>query len=83
MPTTALTPDALDAQAARLHDTDAWQQIVTGWDLTAPSPSPAGSPIAPAQPTPDPMRRLARPALRAGGPADRRHGPLAAPRRTA
>ncbi|WP_330454277.1 MULTISPECIES: hypothetical protein [unclassified Streptomyces] len=54
MPTTALTPDALDAQAARLHDTDAWQQIVTGWDLTAPSPSPAGSPIAPAQPTPDP-----------------------------
>lgn len=54
MPTTALTPDELDAQAARLHDTDAWQQIVTGWDLTAPSPSTAGSPVAPAQPTPDP-----------------------------
>ncbi|NED12906.1 hypothetical protein [Streptomyces sp. SID9124] len=54
MPTTALTPDELDAQAARLHDTDAWQQIVTGWDLTAPRPSPGGSPAAPAQPAPDP-----------------------------
>ncbi|MFJ7629478.1 hypothetical protein ACIQZN_23575 [Streptomyces sp. NPDC097595] len=42
MPTTALTPDELDAQAARLHDTDAWRQIVTGWDLTAPAtPAPA------------------------------------------
>ncbi|WP_405939162.1 hypothetical protein OG338_23320 [Streptomyces sp. NBC_00726] len=53
MPTTALTPEELDAQAARLHDTDAWRQIVTGWDLTAPvppeSPSPAiGAPAAPA-----------------------------------
>lgn len=38
MPTTALTPDELDIQAARLHDTDAWRQIVTGWDLTAPEP---------------------------------------------
>lgn len=47
----ALTPDELDAQAARLHDTDAWQQIVTAWDLTAsappsPSPAPAGVPDA-------------------------------------
>ncbi|MEV7402544.1 hypothetical protein AB0N93_19425 [Streptomyces sp. NPDC091267] len=38
MPTTALTPDELDVQAARLHDTDAWRQIVTGWDLTTPEP---------------------------------------------
>lgn len=42
----ALTPDALDAQAARLFDTEAWQQIVTGWDLAvpeSPSPVPPGS----------------------------------------
>ncbi|MFB6782540.1 hypothetical protein ACFCX0_35455 [Streptomyces sp. NPDC056352] len=38
MPTAALTPDQLDRQAARLHDTDAWQQIVTGWDITIPEP---------------------------------------------
>ncbi|WP_406455542.1 hypothetical protein OG782_28045 [Streptomyces sp. NBC_00876] len=38
MPTTALTPDELDVQAARLHDTEAWQQIVTGWDVTVPEP---------------------------------------------
>ncbi|MFI7367524.1 hypothetical protein ACIBO4_35850 [Streptomyces sp. NPDC050149] len=45
MPTTAtaLTPDELDAQAARLHDTEAWQQIVTGWDLTVPEPQAASS----------------------------------------
>ncbi|MEU1473043.1 hypothetical protein ABZ434_33125 [Streptomyces sp. NPDC005761] len=45
MPTTAiaLTPDELDVQAARLHDTDAWQQIVTGWDLTVPEPPGIGS----------------------------------------
>ncbi|MGC5400448.1 DUF6197 family protein [Streptomyces sp. DT20] len=48
-PTTALTPDELDIQAARLHDTDAWRQIVTGWDLTAPEP---GRPV-PAEPAPD------------------------------
>lgn len=38
MPTPALTPDQLDRQAARLHDTEAWQQIVTGWDITTPEP---------------------------------------------
>ncbi|MFD4945793.1 hypothetical protein ACFWNT_25475 [Streptomyces sp. NPDC058409] len=38
MPTPTLTPDQLDAQAARLHDTEAWQQIVSGWDLTTPEP---------------------------------------------
>lgn len=48
MPTTAaLTPDDLDAQAARLHDTETWQQIVTGWDLTRPEPT---HPVAPAHP---------------------------------
>ncbi|MGW0937656.1 DUF6197 family protein [Streptomyces sp. NPDC002666] len=48
MPTTAtaLTPDELDAQAARLHDTEAWQQIVTGWDLTVPEPPGPVSPGA-------------------------------------
>ncbi|TRV80015.1 hypothetical protein FKN01_07325 [Streptomyces sp. 130] len=55
MPTTALTPEALDAQAARLHDTDAWQQIVTGWDLTAAAPSPAQAAPAPAQAAPHPV----------------------------
>ncbi|MGW2654451.1 DUF6197 family protein [Streptomyces sp. NPDC001478] len=50
MPTTALTPEDLDAQAARLHDTEAWQQLVTGAiggdGVSFPSPSrpaPAGS----------------------------------------
>lgn len=48
MPTTAtaLTPDELDVQAARLHDTEAWQQIVTGWDLTVPEPPGPVSPGA-------------------------------------
>ncbi|MFI2779138.1 DUF6197 family protein [Streptomyces sp. ALB3] len=31
-----LTPDQLDAQASRLHDTDAWQRIVRDWERTAP-----------------------------------------------
>ncbi|MFI6649130.1 hypothetical protein ACIBI8_16125 [Streptomyces sp. NPDC050529] len=44
MPTTALTPDELDVQAARLHDTEAWQQIVTGWELTVPEPPRPVSP---------------------------------------
>ncbi|MYX17009.1 hypothetical protein GTY67_27075 [Streptomyces sp. SID8374] len=35
-----LTPDQLDAQASRLHDTQAWQSIVSGWELTAPEPGP-------------------------------------------
>ncbi|MFB6986636.1 hypothetical protein ACFC0C_15795 [Streptomyces sp. NPDC056178] len=38
MPTPTLTPDRLDHRVARLHDTGAWQQIVTGWDLTAAEP---------------------------------------------
>lgn len=54
MPTTALTPDELDIQAARLHDTDAWRQIVTGWDRTAPDPVrpvPAGHEPDPPHPS--------------------------------
>ncbi|WNI28840.1 hypothetical protein [Streptomyces sp. ITFR-6] len=51
-PTTALTPDELDVQAARLHDTDAWRQIVTGWDRTAREPV---RPV-PAEPGTDPSR---------------------------
>ena len=35
MPTTTLTPDQFDRQAARLHDTEAWQQIVTGCIIVA------------------------------------------------
>ncbi|MEE1772630.1 hypothetical protein PUR34_31890 [Streptomyces sp. JV185] len=52
MPTPTLTPDQLDAQAARLHDTEAWQRIITGWEATAPAPvrqsSPA--PVLPSSP---------------------------------
>lgn len=40
MPATLLTPDQLDQQAAALYDTAAWQQIVSGWALTAPEPTP-------------------------------------------
>ncbi|MEU5287345.1 hypothetical protein AB0G97_25570 [Streptomyces sp. NPDC020755] len=38
MATALLTPDQLDGQASRLHDTQAWQQIVTGWERTIPEP---------------------------------------------
>ncbi|MFJ1893782.1 hypothetical protein [Streptomyces sp. NPDC088170] len=51
MPTPTLTPDQVDAQAARLHDTEAWQQIVTGWEVTAPDP------VQPLAPTPAPVRQ--------------------------
>ncbi|MDX2405576.1 hypothetical protein NJO91_20955 [Streptomyces microflavus] len=46
MATPVLTPDQLDAQASRLHDTQAWQRIVSGWEITAPEPvlSPAEPP---------------------------------------
>lgn len=46
MATPVLTPDQLDAQASRLHDTQAWQRIVSGWESTAPEPvlSPAERP---------------------------------------
>ncbi|MFF9688630.1 hypothetical protein [Streptomyces sp. NPDC014623] len=40
METAQLTPDQLDAQASRLHDTDAWQRIVSGWERTALEPAP-------------------------------------------
>ncbi|MFJ6855727.1 hypothetical protein ACIQM3_35240 [Streptomyces sp. NPDC091271] len=39
METAQLTPDQLDAQASRLHDTDAWQRIVTGWEQTTREPA--------------------------------------------
>ncbi|MFF2009876.1 hypothetical protein ACFVWY_12490 [Streptomyces sp. NPDC058195] len=48
-PVLPLTPGQLDAHAARLHDTEAWQQIVSGWDITAPEPKHPFSP-GPAQP---------------------------------
>ncbi|MEU9621122.1 MULTISPECIES: hypothetical protein [unclassified Streptomyces] len=51
MPTPTLTPDQLDAQAARLHDTEVWQRIVTGWELTAAEPEPPASPCATDRPT--------------------------------
>lgn len=38
METVRLSPDQLDAQASRLHDTEVWQQIVTGWERTTPEP---------------------------------------------
>ncbi|MGW6468100.1 DUF6197 family protein [Streptomyces rubiginosohelvolus] len=44
MATAVLTPDQLDGQAARLHDTQAWQQIVTGWEHTAAEPASAPEP---------------------------------------
>ncbi|MEU0100592.1 hypothetical protein [Streptomyces sp. NPDC006267] len=49
MATAVLTPDQLDGQASRLHDTQAWQQIVTGWEHTAPDPLlvPAERPAPP------------------------------------
>jgi hypothetical protein len=50
METAHLTPDQLDAQAARLHDTQAWQQILSDWDDTAPEPAPL--PAASAEPAP-------------------------------
>ncbi|MFJ1595248.1 hypothetical protein ACIOD0_34170 [Kitasatospora albolonga] len=61
MAITVLTPDQLDAQASRLHDTQAWQQIVSGWESSAPEPSPAvRTEATPAQP----------PASAPDGPAD-------------
>ncbi|MFI8269400.1 DUF6197 family protein [Streptomyces rubiginosohelvolus] len=47
MATAVLTPDQLDGQAALLHDTQAWQQIVTGWEHTAAEPAPALGPARP------------------------------------
>ncbi|MFF9317373.1 hypothetical protein ACF1BP_00140 [Streptomyces sp. NPDC014735] len=45
-PAPAPTPDLLDAQVVRLYDTEAWRQIVSGWDLTAPELVPLPSPGA-------------------------------------
>ncbi|MEV6262016.1 hypothetical protein AB0M42_14865 [Streptomyces sp. NPDC051784] len=47
METAPLTPDQLDSQAARLHDSDAWQHIVAGRPRTARKPAAqASSPLA-------------------------------------
>ncbi|MFC9248618.1 hypothetical protein ACFT7S_32705 [Streptomyces sp. NPDC057136] len=44
MKTAHLTPDQLDAQVSHLHDTAVWQEIITGWEHTAPEPVvPQGS----------------------------------------
>jgi hypothetical protein len=53
MPPPTLTPDQLDAQATRLHDTEAWQQIITGWETTAPAPAlpSVPGPVQPSSPT--------------------------------
>lgn len=56
METARLTPDQLDTQASLLHDTQAWQQIVTGWERTAPEPglpAPELSHAAPSLPPAD------------------------------
>ncbi|MFF9071882.1 hypothetical protein ACF1FX_22860 [Streptomyces sp. NPDC014646] len=45
-PAPAPTPDLLDAQVVRLYDTEAWRQIISGWDLTVPEPVPLPSPGA-------------------------------------
>ncbi|MFE6188814.1 hypothetical protein ACFQ6U_30760 [Streptomyces sp. NPDC056465] len=65
METAQLTPDQLDAQASRLHGTDAWQDIVAEWECTAREPSPrepAPMTTAPQTPTPDGEAPLVRPA---------------------
>ncbi len=59
-----LTPEQLDGQASRLHDTQTWQQIVTGWENTAPEPGPT-----PADPT---SARPADPAELSPAPASAR-----------
>lgn len=52
METVRPSPDQLDAQASRLHDSEAWQQIVSGWEHTTPEP---------VLPAPDPQRPAATP----------------------
>ncbi|MEU1123576.1 hypothetical protein ABZ371_08335 [Streptomyces sp. NPDC005899] len=52
------TPDQLDAHASRLHDSEVWQQIVTGWGRTASEPAlpaPAAVPVLPAPALPAPL----------------------------
>ena len=87
MPTTTLTPDQLDRQAARLHDTEAWQQIVAGWDITTPEPvrpvSPGSAPHPPDRHPADwrdllsvPVDQLIADSVRALPPAPPRERPL-------
>ncbi|WP_069169111.1 DUF6197 family protein [Streptomyces griseus] len=55
METVRPTPDQVDVQASRLHDSQVWQQIVTGWDRTAPEatpPAPAPVPVPVRAPVP-------------------------------
>ncbi|MEV8229999.1 hypothetical protein AB0P41_28750 [Streptomyces sp. NPDC079167] len=87
METAQLTPDQLDAQASRLHDTDAWQRIVTGWEQTAarePAP-PMSVPDDEARPSSPadwrdllsvPVDRLVEDSLRALPPRGPRERPL-------
>ncbi|MFB7916089.1 hypothetical protein [Streptomyces sp. NPDC056061] len=46
------TPDQLDVQAARLHDTEAWRRIVSGWELTADEPEHLLPPSVATDPSP-------------------------------
>ncbi|GAA3003516.1 hypothetical protein Sfulv_45830 [Streptomyces fulvorobeus] len=51
-----LTPDQLDAQVSRLHDTAVWQDIISGWGYTAtrvPLPPESGEKSRP-EPKPEP-----------------------------
>ncbi|MGC5345410.1 DUF6197 family protein [Streptomyces sp. DT171] len=47
MSTTTLSPEQLDRRAVRLHDTEVWQQIITGWDLPTPEPARSDGPESP------------------------------------
>ncbi|WP_406145514.1 hypothetical protein [Streptomyces sp. NBC_01012] len=88
METAQLTPDQLDTQAARLHDTDAWQRIVTGWEQTAQEPVPAPATSVPGhetRPAPPaawrdllsvPVDRLIEDSLRTLAPRPPRERPL-------
>ncbi|MBV7671432.1 hypothetical protein STHAL_18445 [Streptomyces halstedii] len=58
METVPLTPEQLDAQAARLHGTEAWRQIVLGLRYTAADPvfpEPAPRPVLPEPVLPEPF----------------------------
>lgn len=59
MKTLHLTPDQLDAQASHIHDTAAWQDIIRGWEHTAPEdaplrPEPGSGPRPGPEPGPEP-----------------------------